>query len=54
MKDLDVQEGLCHVTASAPLQAMFGYTSFLRLVFIFYFQKFFTRLGNMNLTNFKP
>jgi len=30
MKDLDIQEGLCHVTASAPLQVMFGYSSYLR------------------------
>ena len=36
MKDLDIQEGLCHVTASAPLQVMFGYSSYLRYVCISY------------------
>ena len=40
MKDLDIQEGLCHVTASAPLQVMFGYTSFLRSAFIVLFLVF--------------
>ena len=30
IKELDVKEGLCTVTARAPLQGMFGYTTELR------------------------
>jgi len=30
MRDLDIQDKLCHVRASAPLQVMFGYSSYLR------------------------
>ena len=53
MKDLDVQEGLCHVTASAPLQAMFGYTSFLRSVFIFYFFSSFYKIRKQEPNQFQ-